>query len=245
MSIGQKVEQVADLVYEKGKDAEWNEFWDAYQYNKGEGLSYDNLFSRQSWSDINFKPKYDIIVTNANQMFYNSNVTDLVEILSKRGLNFDTSGSTTMSYAFGFSTITRLPILDIRKATNTTHMCANYANTSVSANRSRLQSIEKIISSKDTVFATNTFLYCEHLTYCIFEGTIAKAFDIHYSTKLSRESILSLLQCLNISVTGITITLPSKCIDTATDTLALIQGDTELNTAYTQALANGYTIAFQ
>jgi hypothetical protein len=110
---------------------------------------------------------------------------------------------------------------------------------------SALETIEIIRSNEGTEFDGNSFNGCSALAHVTFHGTVAKNLDIHWSTKLSRESILSLLQVLKASVTGVTITLPAKCIDTATDTLVFIQGDTELNTAYTQALANGYTIAFQ
>ena len=95
-----------------------------------------------------------------------------------------------------------------------------------------------------TAIANNAFSNCDKFEHCVFEGTIASNINLQWSTKLNRESILSLLTCLNATVSGIVITLPSKCIDGATDTLALIQGDTELNTAYTNALAKGYVIEF-
>lgn len=111
------------------------------------------------------------------------------------------------------------------------------------SNCRKLEEIEIIRCNENTTF-TSAFISCTGLIKVIFSGTNTSDIDIHWSTKLSRESILSLLQCLNATVSGIVITLPSMCIDGATDTLALIQGDTELNTAYTNALSMGYTISF-
>lgn len=227
-----------------GMQTEWDRFWDTFQYNKGLKMSYSMAFSLKRWSDDNFKPKYDIVASDMNQCFYSSNITDLVRILTERGVTLDTSQAGSMSYAFGYSTISRIPTINLSKATNTTFMCANYDSTSASYARNQLRSIEKIISSETTVFANSAFRFCDKLEHCIFEGTIASDINLQWSKELDRASILSLLTCLNATVSGIVITLPSMCIDGATDTLALIQGDTELNTAYTNALAKGYTISF-
>lgn len=245
MNIMADNDVTVDYYSSYGMQTEYDRFWNNFQYNKGLKMSYSMAFSTRRWKDDNFKPKYDIVASDMNQCFYMCDITDLAGILTEREVILDTSRASSMNYAFGYSTISRIPTIDLSMATNTTNMCANYNSTSSDYARNQLRSIEKIISSDVTTFATNSFANCDKLEHCIFEGTIAKALDIHWSTKLNRASILSLLQCLKASVTGVVVTLPAKCIDTATDTLALIQGDTELNTAYTQALANGYTISFQ
>jgi hypothetical protein len=62
---------------------------------------------------------------------------------------------------------------------------------------------------------------------------------------LSENTILSFLQCCKATDgKSRTVTLSSKCIDGTTDTLTTIQNNTELNSAYTTALANGYTFVF-
>jgi hypothetical protein len=217
-----------------GMQAEYDKYWDNYQ-EYGKRTNYGYAFCQTGWTNANFLPKYDITLSSAAQMFYYSKITDLDGILKKQGIVMNASKATSVTYMYGYSSLTRIPITDLSSATNTTYLCSSDTG---------LVSIEKIISSEKTVFANNSFNNCTALEHCIFEGTIASNINLQWSKKLDRASILSLLTCLNATVSGIVITLPSMCIDGATDTLALIQGDTELNTAYTNALAKGYTISF-
>lgn len=212
-------------------------FWDNYQAN-GTRTAYGNAYSGAGWTNNTFKPKYNMAVTSAANMFIGAPIENIVACLNAHGVIMDFSKCTGMSYGFQACASKTLPYMDLSSHTSSTSLTAAFNN------MSKLERIDGIKSSENTTFATNTFAYLVSLTHCIFEGVITSNIDLHWSTKLSRESILSLLQCLNATVSGKTITLPSKCIDTATDTLALIQGDTELNTAYTQALSNGYTITF-
>ena len=94
---------------------------------------------------------------------------------------------------------------------------------------------------------TSCFTSCSKLAdFTITSGAIGKnGFDIHWSTKLSKASILSILNACNKANAGVTITLPKNCINGATNTLETIQADTELNTAYINATqVNNYTITF-
>lgn len=241
MSIGQKLEQVADLVYEKGKDAEWNEFWDSLQQN-GERRDYLRAFTYKSWTNKTFRPKYDIICDSCNEMFSVCSITDLAKILEEQGVSIMFEGTGQKFNVFTNSSITRIPVL-IMPTNSSAYGWFNGCR--------KLHTVDGFVCNERTGYQSSsgdskTFANCIELVDIIFGGTVANNCDIHWSTKLSRESILSLLQCLNVAVTGVTITLPSKCIDSETDTLGLLtdQEDKELNTAYTQASANGYSISF-
>lgn len=234
MSIGEKFEKIADAVYEKGKADGKKDFFDKLPYDSKAVKFY-------GWKDELFYPTKDILI--GEQTFYYSEIIDIANRLDEQGVKI--KPTSTCPYTFGYCLSVSVPEVDMSSITSSNYMFANFGAASSQANKNNLQTIRKIIASEKTVFGTGCFSNLYKLTHCLFEGTIAKSLDIHWSTKLNRASILSLLQCLNASVTGVTITLPSKCIDTATDTKAMIEGDTELNTAYTQALANGYTIAFQ
>jgi hypothetical protein len=224
-----------------GMQTEWDRFWDACQ-NNGERSVYTYAFAYASWNDITFKPKYDIIIDVGNNAFSASSITDLAKILEEQGVSIKFTDSNGQKFnMFASSNITRIPVLTM--PTNST------AYGYFSSCR-KLHTVEGLVSNEITTYESakgdsKTFAYCSELVKIIFYGIVANNCDIHWSTKLSRESILSLLKVLKASVTGVTITLPTKCIDTATDTKAMIEGDTELNTAYRQALANGYTISFQ
>lgn len=60
MSIAEKLTTVAEnqqRVYDAGKQAEYDRFWDAYQQNGTRG-SYSYAFGGVAWTDETLKPKY-------------------------------------------------------------------------------------------------------------------------------------------------------------------------------------------
>ena len=64
MNIEEKLATIQEneqKVFDAGKDAEWNEFWDAYQMN-GTRVSYQYAFYHYGWTDETFKPKYDVVL---------------------------------------------------------------------------------------------------------------------------------------------------------------------------------------
>lgn len=68
-------------VYDKGKQAEYDRFWDSYQ-NYGKSTSYINSFAGTNWNDEIFNPKYPIITSAApnrsNSMFYYTSITKIM-----------------------------------------------------------------------------------------------------------------------------------------------------------------------
>ncbi len=82
MSIAEKFEKIADAVYEKGKQAEYDRFWDEFQEN-GNRRFYSYAFSGYGWTNENFKPKYPIVTdvnpNRTNTMFqYSYNITEIM-----------------------------------------------------------------------------------------------------------------------------------------------------------------------
>jgi hypothetical protein len=218
-----------------------HEFWTKYlSKQKTSGLY--NGFAGYAWTDITFDPPIDIETNSSSNMFSYSFVEDLRGILAKNNAKIifmNTSGAQHYN-VFANSRLKYCPYLKLSESDT----CYGFFT-----NCSRLIEVDGYECLEKHVFETSsgaqkTFQGCTELVHILFYGTIAKKLDIHWSKKLDRASILSLLTCLNATVSGIVITLPSMCIDGATDTLALIQGDTELNTAYNNALAKGYTISF-
>lgn len=59
-----------------GAANEHNDFWDTYQQN-GNRRNYFCGFGGVGWTDKHFEPKYPIIATAADYMFYASNITDI------------------------------------------------------------------------------------------------------------------------------------------------------------------------
>ena len=82
---------VADGVAD-GRQAEYDEFWDAFQQN-GNRTDYHFGFAGKGWRDETFKPKYDIVVRGGDSMFawfnYITTATpafDMKGYLEERGL---------------------------------------------------------------------------------------------------------------------------------------------------------------
>lgn len=107
----------------------------------------------------------------------------------------------------------------------------------------QLKTIEVIRTDKGTKWSSGCFNNCKALENVTIAGTIAQnSFDIHYSTKLTKASIISILEACNEPVTDVTITLPLYCIDGKTLTESLFTSDYDVSAAWSNARSNGYTI---
>jgi hypothetical protein len=200
MDIAEKVlrqKKDFDDVYEAGKKAEYDEFWDEALKSS---RSWIYRFAGYCWTDKTFKPTQDLIATsNSNNIFNNSLITDLTAILNKCGVILDVSQATSVSGLFSYSKVTRVPFLDCRNCTT--------INTSFS-NASEVIEIEGI-AINENCNVSNAFNNCKKLEKLIMSGTIGQnGFDVHWSKNLTAESIDSIVRALTTAKSGLTITLP-------------------------------------
>lgn len=188
----QKILDNVPKVYEAGQKSEYDRFWDAYQYN-GTRTSYNGAFSGIGWTETTFIPKYDINVVDAYMMFYrttNLEGVDLVEYLGKINKKLDFSNATTLQYAFGSSTFSRIGIIDCRKVRQL-HSCFNgcqYLNT-----------IDKLIVNEETPFRSDIFQGCKALKNITIEGVLAltNAAAISFQwCPLTHDSLMSIINAL-------------------------------------------------
>lgn len=208
MSISDVLKRLAtklSKVFDAGKDAEWNRFWDEVQQN-GTRNAYSYAFSSSTWNDNTFKPKYDITfapnVVNYIEVFRSCSITDLKGLLERQGVKLDTSGcsGTSAISLFNLCTkLTRVPTLDLSNLKGSVG--------SLFTSCSALQYVEKMILSENgTKFTTASFQNCNALEEIRFEGKIAS--DIYFGdcTKLSAESVDSIIDVLSDTTTGMTCT---------------------------------------
>jgi hypothetical protein len=196
-----------DEVYEAGKKAEWNEFWDAIQQN---GTRGDYSYAFRFFADSSFYPKYDIQPTSAIGMFGSSNIVDLKQRLLDCGVTLDFSKTTNLSYMFSpCYTIIRVPTITATSATTLEYMFSN---------DNQLIEIEKIVLKSDgTQSLFRTFRWCAQLEQLTIEGVIGhiNGIDLQSSTKLSKASITSVVNALSTTTSGLTATFSKTAVESA------------------------------
>lgn len=191
-------------VYEAGQQAEWLAFWDDFQM-QGSRTNYYAAFQGKFWTDSNFKPAYDItIVGDAHDLFADSKVSDLVKILETQGVTLDTSKATKMNYAFSSARIRRVPRLSVVSADDVGRMFMTSYN---------LKEIGGLVLRDDgSQKFTKLVDGCTGLTTVTMEGVIGSSIDFHWSTKLSRASIESIVSALSSTKTEQTLTLSKTAV---------------------------------
>lgn len=224
----QDFEDKVDDVFEAGKKSEYDAFWDAYQSN-GTRKKYHSAFAGDGWKQTNFKPKYIARPSDARNMFYQSPLTDLT--LTHK---LDFSEVTTLNDFIARSSVTKVPAINLSKVSDSLY---------VFENAFELVTVENLIfpTSPFTVNISGIFSRCNALENITITGTIQNTgCDLHWSTKLTVESLTSILTALskNSSVAaGKSITFPTAA-------QAKIQADTTAKGQYDAAIAAGWTIAF-
>lgn len=199
MNITEKVlrqKQDFDDVYKAGKKAEYDAFWDSLLVNND--CSY--RFGGTAWNDTTFKPKRDIIgLNNCISMFANNMCTNIKGRLQEQGVKLDMSKATNVGQCFYYSSTLELPEIDLSNATIIGTVFAY----------SKVKSIDKV-TFKDGMSFSNCFHNCLNLEEIRIGGMISgSGFDIHWSTKLTADSLASIINALSTTTTGLTITLPS------------------------------------
>ena len=190
---------------EQGKQTENNGFWDSYIF-KEPMTDSAGLFAGRGWNDKSFKPNKSFTISGSSAyIFYNTGITDFVGLLERLGVTItfsDISGNVITSY----SALTTFPPISFRAAL--TNAFANSAN---------LVTVEKVILKED---GSNTFSSpfnnCPELKNITFEGVIGQnGLNIQSSTKLSSESIESVINALSTTTSGLTVTISKTAKENA------------------------------
>ena len=199
-----------ESAFEAGKKAEYDEFWDAYQDN-GNRKSYYGAFAGSGWTDESLKPKYNIVPTTASRMFSSTGIKDLKKALEDANVILDFSKVTACSYlANDNSKIERIPTLDTTSLKEMGYFFHNCPN---------LEYIEKIILKNDgsqKFTSSYSFGTCPKLKEIRFEGVIGTSdFNISTAKGLSKESIISIINALSTTTSGLSITLSATAVNNA------------------------------
>ena len=176
----------AEVGYDRGKQEEYDRFWDAYQ-NNGNRKNYAYGFSYEGWNDTTFRPKHNIVPTQAQYMFNGSGIIDLIGCLEKSNVFIDFSKCTNFSYMMSNGcSIKHFPPVDIGSGASFQDGF-RYAGNLESGS---------LVNVKPTHTWSNAFANCSSLVNITFSGTIGKAISFAQSSKLSTASIQNIIDCL-------------------------------------------------
>jgi hypothetical protein len=158
---------------------------------------------------------YDIKPTTAENMFFLSamkqtDMFSMTEVEKRDGKVFDFSNCTSFLGTFNSGCFDELNVIDLSKATSTYQIFYN------GSSQARIKRINRLIFSEDTVISWGMFGYCTELEHVGFEGVISKSgLDMQWSTKLSKDSITSLVNALSPTTSGLTVTLSKTAVESA------------------------------
>ena len=169
MSIAEKLTTVAEnipKVYEAGQRAERERFWDNYLRTS----YWVYKFAGHGWNDDTFQPTKDIVISgSANGLFRETGIGNLAKCLADNNVILDVSGATNATYLFGFSNVV----------------------THISMKISEPNEVSNI------TFVSSSFQSCTNLTTLSITGILAtNGLDLHWSTKLDKESMVNIFNIL-------------------------------------------------
>lgn len=228
-----------EAAFEEGRQAENKAFWDLITQNN---TRKPWAYLLMGWSCEYVRPPYKICPTSGTlaQMFSENPALKKVE-----SEFFDFSGYTptqatgTSAWYALFRTSTNLEEIE-----DLGMKAGGYYQTYF--NCPNLHTIAVVRTQAETAW-NGAFNGCTSLANLKIEGTIGQnGFDVHWSTKLSKASILSILRACNKENAGVTITLPKYPDISGGEDFGtyLVNGaDPELTDAWTATVGN-YTFAY-
>lgn len=197
---------------EIGKQAEYDAFWDAYQHSHGAPVSHNYTFASDSWTDESFKPKYDIVIgigSSGANTFWGNQATNIAETLEKQGVRLDTTLCGFAGGMFQTAKTKRIPELNFTHAQDYSTNGLQYTFTNC-----LVETIDKIIVVENLKFHS-TFQGCANLKNIVFEGVIGQAINFQWSTLLSHDSIVNIINTLSTTASGQTATFSKTAVNNA------------------------------
>jgi len=225
MTIAEKVlraktdyDEVYDAGYAKGQaegggDGGYDEgyadgvgnVWGNMQ-NQGNRTDYRAFFMGTAFVYLN--PQFLVRASNADNIM--SNCANLESVNWEM---FDLSSASSLYNAFGFCQKLKSIDTDLAVVNGT----ATLLN-SVCRNCTSLVRVQKITAFPAAVWK-NSFDNCTELVDITFDGTIgADGLDVHWSTKLNKASITSVINALSADTTGFSVALSLVAVKKAFET---------------------------
>ncbi len=208
-------------VFEAGKQAEYDAFWNMYQKN-GSRVTYGYAFAGECWNSENFKPKYPIMLNSPNSWtlspgvfrYFDRNFTK--PPLEIRSGDIDFENVYSMTDMFRDANIAVVEMNKIPK--NLSNMSCTFAGLDI--DHHVIHTIK--LGVKETTSYDDLCFYCTVLKNVSFVVGSVIGNDIWFqlSTLLTKESIKNIFNALSTSVSGKTLTLTRTAVNNAFETSA-------------------------
>lgn len=215
MSVADKLQTIVEneqKVYEAGKQAQYDEFWDGLQEN---GNRFNYQYGFVGWPDKAFYPKYDIVLGvgyNGAYAFYDNRCEDLAQRLEDCNVILDTSKCGDIYQMFAFYRGKRVPRIDCSSSMN-----YNRGAQYLFSNVYNLETIDALVLQEDTKL-DYIFNNCTTLKNITIEGVIGQNLDMKSCGYLSKDSIISIINHLSDNKSALTLTLSAMAVDFAFET---------------------------
>jgi hypothetical protein len=199
MSIAEKLQTIAEneqKVYNAGVQAEYDRFWDEFQkdpYNRiGNRYDYVQAFKGHSWTDKIYNPKWD----------FGEQKTVEVDGVQKQ----------VRRVKYAAEMFLQSMITDTLKPMDFTEI---YSGTNgLFAYTTKLKTIRTLTVVEGTTF-NNWFQNATAIENITFDGVIGQDINFQWSTKLTKDSITSIIEHLSNTASGKTLTLSKTAVNTA------------------------------
>lgn len=195
--------------FEAGKAEEYDRFWGAY-LSRVNGYNSMFTFAGTAWDDETFCPPYGAII-NANglayYMFTSTRIKDLKGILQKRNVTLNFSKCTSCAYLFQNAATTHIGVVSTLNASDVRYAFERCLN---------LKSVDLLELKPDgSQLIDHMFRNCTALESVNISGAIGNNISFQQSTKLSKVSIISIINALSDSATGKTATFSKTAKESA------------------------------
>lgn len=185
-----------------------DQFWEAFHATAGASYSHKFLFAGAGWNDETFSPTESLAPVIGEGLFRECKIVDLAGILKRKNVTFDFSKMTSCDYLAYSSTITKFPLMDLSSATRLNYCFAYLLGQTINLPLKLSDSGQQPISS--------LFNNCAGLTELTLSGTVGQnGLNLQWSTKLSKDSVESVVNALSSSTSGLTVTFSKTAKETA------------------------------
>lgn len=219
-TIEGNVEKVHNAGQEKGKQAEYDAFWDAFQSN-GNRTDYNTAFSGFYWNADTLRPKYPIKIVDYSSAafsncFFKSGLpsTEHNNLLDISHIKIDVSKATACDQMFANARVNGVTLIFSEKITN-----LNQAFTKANGGSIGGMEITLLVPNPNCNW-TNTFQYHRVKRLILLDGTVIgkNGFNVSWANGLPHDDLVGIVNALSNETSGLSVSLNKQAVNKAFET---------------------------